>query len=134
MPNASPSRPRRPCRLWAISDIHLSYKENREALEELLPYPNDDLILCGDVGETVEHCRIAFAKTTRCFRQVYWAPGNHELYTISSQTGGDAKGDEKYMACVEVAREFGVRTPEDEYTLWEGEEGPRLIATNFYTV
>jgi hypothetical protein len=32
-------------RLWAISDIHLSFKGNREALEKLLPHPNDDLIL-----------------------------------------------------------------------------------------
>ena len=47
-------------RLWAIGDIHLSFKGNRDALEELQPRPNDGLILCGDVGESVDHCRQAF--------------------------------------------------------------------------
>ncbi|KAJ4364188.1 hypothetical protein N0V83_009644 [Neocucurbitaria cava] len=123
--------PTRPGRLWAISDIHLSFKANREALEKLLPHPNDDLILCGDVGESAEHCRIAFAKATECFRQVFWVPGNHELYTLPSQKEQGCRGEDKYMECVEVAREFGILTPEDEYTLWEGEGGPCLIAPIF---
>lgn len=35
-------------RLFAIGDIHLSYKSNREALETLEPHPDDGLILAGD--------------------------------------------------------------------------------------
>ncbi len=120
-----------PRRLWAISDIHLSYKDNREAFDKLLSYPDDDLILCGDVGESAEHCRIAFSKAAQCFRRVYWAPGNHELYTVPSQKEDGAKGEDKYMECVAVAREFGVFTPEDEYRLWEGEGGPCLVAPIF---
>jgi len=61
-----------PGRLWAISDLHLSFKANREALEKLLPHPNDDVIVCGDVGESLEHCHIAFAKAKECFRRVWW--------------------------------------------------------------
>lgn len=117
-----------PGRLWAIGDLHLSYKDNREALEKLLPHPHDDLILCGDVGESAEHCRLAFAKAQECFRRVFWVPGNHELYTLPS-TG--ARGEAKYRECVEVARQLGVVTPEDEYTLWEGEGGPCLMAPIF---
>jgi predicted phosphodiesterase len=118
-------------RLWAISDIHLSFKGNREALEKLLPHPHDDLILCGDVGESAEHCRIAFTKVKECFRNVYWVPGNHELYTLPSEKEHGARGEAKYMECVNIAREFGVLTPEDDYTLWEGEGGPVLIAPIF---
>lgn len=123
--------PDAPGRLWAISDLHLSYKANREALEELQPRPNDGLILCGDIGETSEHLRLAFAQATACFRQVFWVPGNHELYTLPTQKAHGARGENKYMECVEVAREFGVLTPEDEYALWEGEGGPCLIAPIF---
>ena len=120
-----------PGRLWAIGDIHLSFKANREALEKLLPHPNDDLILCGDVGESAEHCRIAFAKAKECFRQVFWVPGNHELYTMPLEKEHGARGHDKYMQCVEVAREFGILTPEDDYVLWEGEGGPCVIAPIF---
>ncbi|EAT83159.1 hypothetical protein SNOG_09894 [Parastagonospora nodorum SN15] len=120
-----------PGRLWAISDTHLSFKANREALEKLLPHPNDDLILCGDVGESLEHCRIAFAKAKECFRRVWWVPGNHELYTMPAQKEAGARGEAKYLECVQVARQYGVLTPEDAFVLWEGEGGPVLIAPIF---
>jgi predicted phosphodiesterase len=120
-----------PGRLWAIADIHLSFKGNREALEKLLPYPNDDLILCGDVGETTEHCHIAFAKAKECFRKVWWVPGNHELYTMPSQKEHGLRGEAKYLECVDIARSYGILTPEDDYVLWKGEGGPVLIAPIF---
>jgi predicted phosphodiesterase len=120
-----------PGRLWAISDIHLSYKTNREALDALRPHPDDGLILCGDVGESAEHCRMAFTKATECFNHVFWVPGNHELYTLPSQKDCGERGEGKYMECVEIAREFGVLTPEDDYMLWEGPGGPCLIAPIF---
>ena len=123
--------PSNPCgRLYAISDLHLSYKSNREALEELAPHPNDCLIICGDVGETSEHLRLAFSTATACFEKVFWTPGNHELYTMPSQQDG-ARGEGKYKECVEVAREYGVLTPEDPYARWHGEGGPCLIAPIF---
>lgn len=117
--------------LWAISDLHLSYKTNREELEKLQPRPNDGLILCGDLGESADHLRLAFIKATACFKQVFWTPGNHELYTLPTQKENGARGEAKYAECVEIAREYGVKTPEDDYTLWEGEGGPCLIAPIF---
>lgn len=120
-----------PARLWAISDIHLSYKANREALEQLVARPKDDLILCGDVGESAEHCHMAFSKLKECFKQVWWVPGNHELYTLPSQKDDGVRGEAKYMECVEIARQYGVLTPEDDYVLWEGQGGPVLIAPIF---
>lgn len=123
--------PSQPGRLWAISDIHLSYKANREAWEKLLPKQNDGLILCGDIGESIEHLRTAFTTATACFRQVFWCPGNHELYTMPSQKEQGARGQAKYQECVDVAREFGVVTPDDDFVLWDGEGGPCLIAPIF---
>jgi predicted phosphodiesterase len=134
MPTATPpSTPPtvRPSRLWAISDIHLSFKANDEAYQKLKARSDDDLILCGDVGETIAHCHTAFAKAKECFRQVWWVPGNHELYTMPSQMEHGARGEAKYMECVEVARQYGILTPEDDFVLWEGQGGPVLIAPIF---
>ena len=121
-------------RLYALGDLHLSYKFNREALEALTPHPNDSLILCGDVGETVEHLSLAFRTARACFNHVIWVPGNHELYTLPSSKGDPNKkkrGEEKYHECVDVARTHGVLTPEDPFLRWEGEGGPCIIAPIF---
>lgn len=130
-PPPAPAPDETPGRLWAISDIHLSFKANREAFEKLKPRPNDGLILCGDIGESLEHLRLAFAQATACFRHVFWTVGNHELYTLPTEREQGARGEKKYMECVAIAREFGIPTPEDEFTLWEGEGGPALVAPVF---
>lgn len=41
------------------------------------------------------------------------------------------RGEHKYAECVEVARRFGVRTPEDDFVVWEGDGGPAIIAPIF---
>ncbi len=123
-------------RLYAIADLHLSYKHNREALDELQPHDEDSLIICGDVGERLEHLQEAFEITTKLFKQVFWVPGNHELYTLPGVTTEDdldkeLRGEYKYQECVRVANECGVITPEDEFVKWEGEGGPCLICPIF---
>lgn len=124
-------------KLYAIADLHLSYALNREELQKLRPYPDDGLILCGDLGETLEHLDIAFRITTAKFAHVFWCPGNHELYSMAER-GADkdeskapSRGQAKYDECVSLARRYGVRTPEDEYMEWNGEGGPALIAPVF---
>jgi predicted phosphodiesterase len=127
-------------RLYAIADLHLSYKHNREALDELKPHLDDSLIICGDVGERLEHLSDAFRITTKLFKQVFWVPGNHELYTLPGKKHeGDSdkeldqelKGQFKYEECIRMANEWGVITPEDEYVKWEGEGGPCLVCPIF---
>jgi len=127
-------------RLYAIADLHLSYKHNREALDELKPHLEDGLIVCGDVGERLEHLSDAFRITTKLFKQVFWVPGNHELYTLPGQKHDsdsdkeldqELRGQFKYEECVRVANEWGVITPEDEYVKWEGEGGPCIICPIF---
>jgi predicted phosphodiesterase len=130
-------------KLYAIADLHLSYKQNREALQDLKPHSEDTLIICGDVGEKIEHLIECFELCTSLFKQVLWVPGNHELYTLpgtnANQTDGvddspmnkELRGEAKYYECVRVANEYGVITPEDEYILWEGEGGPVVICPLF---
>src|SRR5688572_27177629 len=42
-------------KLFALSDLHVGYAENRCAIERMTPRPNDWLILAGDLGETEQH-------------------------------------------------------------------------------
>jgi len=116
-------------KLYAIGDLHLGYEFNKTALQDLKPHPEDGLILCGDLGEKTEHLELAFGKAKDNFQEVWWCPGNHELYTMPPRK--EPRGEKKYEACVEVARRFGVHTPEDEYFLWQGDGGPALIAPIF---
>lgn len=126
-------------KLYALGDLHIGHSINATAWSELRPCPDDSLILAGDVGETGDHLRTAFSKAKECFKQVFWVPGNHELYTMPAAKGGagdgssssDLRGVEKYMHCVEIAREHGILTPEDEWVVWEGDGGPAIIALCF---
>ena len=117
-------------KLYAISDIHLGYKINREALEDISPHSSDWLILGGDVGETAEHLVCAFRLLAPRFRQLLWVPGNHELWTVSSN-GSTLRGEAKYQHLVSVCRENNVLTPEDPYPVWTGEGGRCVLAPLF---
>ena len=117
-------------KLYALSDLHLHYKVNREAMEDIHDYPDDWLILGGDIGEREEHLHYAFRIATNRFKKVFWVPGNHELWTLSNE-GNEFKGVARYEHLVELARSYGVLTPEDPFTLWQGEGGPVIIAPLF---
>lgn len=117
--------------LYAISDIHVGHPANRGAWAALTPHPGDGLIICGDIGEKIEHLQLAFSRATECFDTVWWCPGNHELYTMPTGPSVDIRGENKYQQCVDLARSFGVLTPEDDFILWKGKGGPAVIAPIF---
>lgn len=116
--------------LYAISDLHLGHASNLEALDGLSSYPDDWLIVAGDIGETDLLIRVGFSLLTQKFARVFWTPGNHDLWTMPSDNGG-VRGVAKYEHLVSIAREYGVTTPEDEYVLWPGAGAPLLIAPIF---
>lgn len=134
-------------KLYAVADLHLGHKANLEALSALHDrHREDGLILAGDLGERDEHLRAAFRWATAYFKTVWWCPGNHELYSmpasaLSSSAGGGGprreepdppkRGQAKYEACVAVAREYGVLTPEDPFAVWEGAGGPAIVCPVF---
>jgi 3',5'-cyclic AMP phosphodiesterase CpdA len=111
--------------LYAISDLHLSRKENREALEAFDrdagdAYRHDWLIVAGDVGERVDHLTLALEVLTRRFATVIWTPGNHDLWCPAGATNR-TRGVARYDELVAEARRFGALTPEDPYALWPGQ-------------
>src|SRR5215472_1387644 len=112
-------------KLHAIADLHLRYPVTREALASLPAYPDDWLILAGDVGETEGHLRFALELLSGRFARLIWVPGNHDLWTVPAHAG-EPRGDEKYQRLVATCRDYGVLTPEDPYVTWPG-PGPRCV-------
>ena len=122
-------------RLYAVSDIHLGYQANRDAIHEIAARPDDWLILAGDVGETERHMHLAFDALQPKFRQLVWVPGNHELWAVTGrdQEPGERplRGEARYRRFVDLCRARGVLTPEDPYPVVDLEGGPARIVPMF---
>ncbi len=117
--------------LLAISDLHISYAENRNIVSGLRPTGDDDwLLVAGDVAEKIDDVRWALALLAERFAKVVWVPGNHELWTMPADPD-QVRGVARYEALVAMCRAIGVLTPEDPYAQWEGAGGPVLIAPLF---
>jgi 3',5'-cyclic AMP phosphodiesterase CpdA len=115
-------------RLLALSDLHIGYQENRAYADALAPGdPGDWLIVAGDVGEVFADIGFVLASLASRFARVIWVPGNHELWTPPADPV-TLRGVARYEALVKVCRRFGVLTPEDEFPLWPGPDGPVTIA------
>lgn len=119
-------------KLYAISDLHLANRVNRAALEACPRHPDDWLILAGDVGETESQLRFALSVLVPRFKRLLWVPGNHDLWTVSSDPEG-LRGEAKYRRLVQICRSYGVLTPEDPYPYWPGagDEPGHLLAPLF---
>src|SRR2546423_6346710 len=116
-------------KLYAISDLHLGHEINRQALAAIPSYPEDWLILAGDMGETTAHLRYALSILSRRFAQLLWVPGNHDLWTLPSSSAEDAtlRGEEKYQRLVSICRDYGVLNPQVPYVSWSGQGTPALL-------
>ncbi|GCE08930.1 metallophosphoesterase family protein [Dictyobacter aurantiacus] len=118
-------------KVYAISDLHLGVPGNRQALAELPFYPEDWLIVAGDVGETTTHLHYALSILTARFARVIWTPGNHDLWTIPSSGEKALAGEEKYQDLVAICRSYNVATPEDPYPVWPANNGSTVLAPLF---
>jgi 3',5'-cyclic AMP phosphodiesterase CpdA len=117
-------------KLYAISDLHIGHPTNRQALEQMPAYPDDWLLLAGDVGETTAHLQFALDILTRRFARIVWTPGNHELWTLPT-VEGELRGEAKYRQLVEICRSYDVLTPEDPYVEWPGDDFDAILAPTF---
>ncbi|MGH3661784.1 MAG: metallophosphoesterase family protein [Micromonosporaceae bacterium] len=117
--------------LWAISDLHVAYQENRDLVERLEPQSAHDwLIVAGDVGERFADIEWALRALRGRFAKVIWAPGNHELWTPKKDPV-QLRGLARYQKLVELCKSWDVCTPEDDYPIWRGAGGPAVVAPLF---
>ena len=118
-------------RLLALSDLHVAHPQNREIVAGMTPGNDDDwLLLAGDVGESYPDIEWALRTLADKYATVVWTPGNHELWT-RRQDPVDLRGEQRYLALVELCRKIGIRTPEDPYPVWHGPGGPVTVAPVF---
>ena len=117
--------------LVAVRDLHVRYPENRTQLLAMEPAsPADWLLVAGDISERFAEVQWTLEVLRSRFAKVFWAPGNHELWTLP----GDPvtlRGEERYQALVAMCRSLGVVTPEDPYEIWTGHGGPLAIVPLF---
>ncbi|MFB9441468.1 metallophosphoesterase [Dactylosporangium vinaceum] len=117
--------------VFAVSDLHVSFGENRRIADEIRPESDGDwLIVAGDVADTFADVEWALRRLRARFAEVVWVPGNHELWTLPADPV-QVRGEERYLALVDMCRGLGVRTPEDEFARWEGADGPVVIVPLF---
>lgn len=117
--------------LFATSDLHVAYAENRQIVERIEPESVDDwLIVAGDVGERFADVERTLRLLRSRFAQVIWTPGNHELWT-PAEDPVRLRGEHRYRELVRMCRDIGVLTPEDDYAVWRGAGGPVTIAPLF---
>jgi 3',5'-cyclic AMP phosphodiesterase CpdA len=117
--------------LWAVSDLHVGYAENRAVIDGLGPRTDADwLLVAGDVGEMFADIERTLAELSGRFSRVLWAPGNHELWT-PREDPVQFRGVERYQRLVDMCRSLGVLTPEDPYPVWTGAGGPVTVAPLF---
>jgi 3',5'-cyclic AMP phosphodiesterase CpdA len=120
-----------PPRLLALSDLHVSFPDNRKIVEGLHPDSDEDwLLLAGDVGELSPDIEWALRTLSARFAKVVWTPGNHDLWTHRADPL-QLRGERRYLHLVELCRRLGVSTPEDPYPVWTGPGGPVTIAPLF---
>lgn len=118
-------------KLFAVSDLHVAYAENRAVVDGLRPQsPDDWLLVAGDVGEMMADIERTLGQLRARFSTVVWAPGNHELWTHPKDPV-QLRGDQRYRHLVQMCRDIGVFTPEDPYQVFTGLGGPVTVAPLF---
>ncbi|MPZ82743.1 MAG: metallophosphoesterase [Actinophytocola sp.] len=117
--------------LYAVSDLHVSYAENREVVRGLRAASDTDwLLVAGDVAERFASVEWALGTLREKFAKVIWVPGNHELWTPPDDPV-TLRGVARYDALVEMARRLDVVTPEDPYPVWTAGAEPVTIVPLF---
>ncbi len=99
-----------------------------EALKQMPDFPDDWLVVAGDIAENPDRFRNGLELLSDRFAKVIWAPGNHDLWTVQGPQG---RGVQKYESMVEAAQSLGVVTPEDPYPVWTGNGEESVIAPMF---
>ena len=104
-------------RILAISDLHTDFRENKQLLEEIPAgaYQQDTLIAAGDISDNLETLQSTLALLRSRFKQVFYVPGNHELWVRRSPS----TSVEKFYRVLEVCESLDVQTsPQQVQGIW----------------
>jgi Calcineurin-like phosphoesterase len=95
-------------RIFAVSDLHTDFAENRSRLQEVssTSYLHDVLVVAGDIADDLKVIGWTLRKLRSQFGRVFYVPGNHELWVR------DGKYDsvEKFRQVLRLCDEIGIYT------------------------
>ncbi|MCB0283252.1 MAG: metallophosphoesterase [Calditrichaeota bacterium] len=96
-------------RVFAISDIHVDYKQNMDWVDSLsgLDFRNDTLVVAGDISNKP----LLFSKALEClqkkFENVAFVPGNHDLWVRGTDSSDSM---EKFYLLNNICEVMGIKT------------------------
>jgi predicted phosphodiesterase len=99
-------------RLFALSDLHVDFAANLDLVEGLSreEHGADGLIVAGDASHRTDRAERALAALRECFAEVWFTPGNHDLW-VDDGTGEPAESSLDRIAAFEaLCARLGVRT------------------------
>jgi 3',5'-cyclic AMP phosphodiesterase CpdA len=88
-------------RIFCVSDLHCDFQENWSLLERLPAgeYAQDALIVAGDVADKIETIQRTLELLRSKFAQVFYTPGNHELWVRGDWRNSLQKLDQLLELC-----------------------------------
>ena len=94
-------------RIFAVSDIHVDYDENREWVFNLSQqdYKDDGLILAGDLTDNLDLLKKTFDVLKNRFKEIFFVPGNHDLWVRHTNIPCSI---EKFRLIKKIADDFHV--------------------------
>ena len=95
-------------RIFATSDLHVDFSENFQVLRRLsnVEFVRDTLLVAGDVAHKSELVDAGLSLLKSKFQEVFYVPGNHELWVPGE--AGDSLS--KFEEILEICATIGVRT------------------------
>ncbi len=96
-------------RVFAISDIHIDFEENRQWVWNLSQkdYQEDILLVAGDIHSKIPEVAKTFVQLKKCFAQIMFVPGNHDLWTSLEPQYSSL---EKFRLLQKTCQEEGIQT------------------------
>jgi predicted phosphodiesterase len=95
-------------RIFAASDLHVDFGANRDWLNGLSPteYLDDALVVAGDIAHRLEVVASALELLKGRFREVFYVPGNHEMW-VRGESGDSL---EKFARLLKLCQGLEVHT------------------------
>ena len=95
-------------RIFAVSDLHTDFAENRCRLQQVssISYSQDVLVVAGDIADDLRVIDWTLRKLRSQFGQVFYVPGNHELWVRD----GEYDSVEKFRQVLRLCDEIGIYT------------------------
>ena len=100
-------------RIFAISDLHVDYKENMVWVRQLsdVDFLDDVLVLAGDVSDRQDRMAEVLACLKQKYARVFFVPGNHDLWVRPKEQSDSLR---KFQALMALCDELEIDTsPQD---------------------